>query len=94
MATGKVVGMEVFSDESPDLGPVAHAISFRWQKRPADTDDRRVGPAHRLCADQLWNDEGLDLHLAVNLSPRQFQQESLGRTVNDIIRETDSTLRD
>jgi diguanylate cyclase (GGDEF)-like protein len=37
---------------------------------------------------KIWHDAGFKLHLAVNLSPRQFQQKDLAGTINRIIAET------
>ena len=37
---------------------------------------------------KVWHDEGYPLHLAVNLSPRQFQQKDLTGAINGIISET------
>lgn len=44
---------------------------------------------HTACAQsKAWQNEGFDLHLAVNLSARQFQQENLLKTVTNIVGET------
>ena len=37
---------------------------------------------------KLWHDKGYDLNVAVNLSPRQFQQRDLAATINGIITST------
>lgn len=37
---------------------------------------------------KVWHDAGFKLHLAVNLSPRQFQQKDLAGAINRIIAET------
>jgi diguanylate cyclase (GGDEF)-like protein len=37
---------------------------------------------------KLWRDRGFDLTVAVNLSPRQFQQTGLAGTINEIITDT------
>ena len=89
-ATGTMVGMEALLRwNHPDLGlvppldfiPLAEETGLivpigEWVLRTACTQSK------------VWHDEGHDLHVAVNLSPRQFQQTDLAGTINEIINKT------
>ena len=45
----------------------------------------------KACAEaQLWRDEGLDLHLSVNMSARQLADRSLPARSADIMTRTDT----
>ncbi|CAN5622481.1 hypothetical protein BH10ACI3_BH10ACI3_09690 [soil metagenome] len=90
MTTGKMDGMEALIRwNHPDLGlvppldfiPLAEETGLilpigEWVLRTA-------------CAQtKTWHDKGYDLNVAVNLSPRQFQQQDLVGTINKIVAET------
>lgn len=90
MVTGKMTGMEALLRwNHPDLGlvppldfiPLAEETGLilpigEWVLRAA-------------CAQtKAWHDQGFELNVAVNLSPRQFQQRDLVSTINRIVAET------
>ncbi len=90
MVTGKMSGMEALLRwNHPELGlvppldfiPLAEETGLilpigEWVLRTA-------------CAQtKAWHDKGFDLNVAVNLSPRQFQQTDLVSTINRIVAET------
>jgi len=90
MASGKMTGMEALLRwNHPELGlvppldfiPLAEETGLilpigEWVLRTA-------------CAQaKVWHDRGFDLNVAVNLSPRQFQQQDLVDTINRIVAET------
>ena len=90
MGTRKIVGMEALVRwNHPDLGlvppldfiPLAEETGLivpmgEWILRNACVQSKQ------------WHDEGFDLIVAVNLSPRQFQQKDLALKINEIVSET------
>lgn len=90
MNTRKVVGMEAlvrWNHPSQGLIPPFDFI-------PLAEETGLIVPMgewilRTACAQcKIWHDEGYPLHLAVNLSPRQFQQKDLAGAINGIISET------
>lgn len=90
MNTKRLVGMEALVRwNHPDLGlvpplefiPAAEATGLivpmgEWILRTACEQTR------------LWHDKGFPLHVAVNLSPCQFQQRDLGGVIKQIVEES------
>jgi diguanylate cyclase (GGDEF)-like protein len=90
MASGRMNGMEALLRwNHPDLGlvppldfiPLAEETGLivpigEWVLQSAATQTK------------IWHDNGYPLHVAVNLSPRQFQQTGLTGTINEIIMTT------
>lgn len=90
MNTRKMVGMEALVRwNHPELGlvppldfiPLAEETGLivpigEWVLRDACAQSKK------------WHDQGYDLDVAVNLSPRQFQQKDLVEKINQIVRDT------
>lgn len=90
MATGKMTGMEALLRwNHPDRGLVP-PLDFI----PLAEETGLIVPIgewvlRNACAQsKVWHDMGFALNVAVNLSPRQFQQEDLVSSINKIVAET------
>lgn len=88
--TRQIVGMEALVRwRHPELGLV-----LPMEFIPLAEDTGLIVPIgewvlRTACAQSnLWQNEGFDLHVAVNLSARHFQQQNLAETIIGIIKET------
>jgi diguanylate cyclase (GGDEF)-like protein len=88
--TGKIVGMEALVRwRHPEMGLIS-PLEFI----PLAEETGLIVPIgewilRRSCAQsRLWRDKGFNLHVAVNLSARQFQEPNLSQMVTEIIEET------
>ncbi len=90
IAANKIIGMEALIRWlHPELGLVAP-----YDFIPLAEETGLIVPIgewvlQNSCEQsKIWNDNGFDLDLAVNLSPRQFQQKDLAGKVKEILRDT------
>lgn len=89
--TKQITGMEALVRwRHPELGIVSPAEFIPLAEETGLIVPLGEWVLRTACAQSnLWHDEGLfPLHLSVNLSARQFQQENLSKKIAEIIQET------
>jgi diguanylate cyclase (GGDEF)-like protein len=89
--TGKIVGTEALLRwRHPELGLVSPTEFIPLAEETGLIVPIGEWVLRTACVqNNLWKNEGFDLHLAVNLSARQFQQLNLADTIIGIIKETE-----
>ena len=88
MVTGRMIGMEALLRwNHPDLGLVPPLDFIPLAEETGLIIPIGEWVLKTACAQtKMWHDQGFDLNIAVNLSPRQFQQTDLVGTINEIVR--------
>ncbi len=90
IATNKIVGMEALIRWlHPDMGLVPPFDFISLAEETGLIVPIGEWALQSACAQsKIWKDKGYDLDLAVNLSPRQFQQKRLAGKICEIVRDT------
>jgi len=88
--SGQVVGMEALLRwERSDMGRVSPRHFIPIAEETGSIVPISEWIIHEACKQtKHWRDQGFDLQVAVNLSPRQFQQADLVTRILDIVRKT------
>ena len=91
VATEQIVGMEALLRwNSPEMGPVPPDVFIPIAETTGLIIPIGEWVLRTACLrTKAWHDQGFPLHIAVNLSARQFQDDNLAGTISGILQATE-----
>lgn len=97
LPSGKVIGMEALMRwRHPRFGLVSPAHFIPMAEKAGLLTEFGIWAMHRACLEAKWIQDQLDrrVSLSVNLSPNQFEQKKLLKTIEDSLQESGLAAND